>query len=126
MVTYRISIFKTPTVRLYKIDGKRRTSIAEVGDKKAELAQKILLHGLPLKEKKRYKHGLILLEADEDTALKIAIGLRAIIGMRNWNFISKMLVVVVEAMDRGEVYWWHSLYLKLGERAIRALRSAYL
>lgn len=125
MVTYRISIFKTTTVRLYKVDGKRRTSIAEVEGKKAELAQKILLHGLPLKEKKRYKHGLILLEADEDTALKIAIGLRAIIGMRNWNFISKMLEVV-EAMDRGEVYWWHSLYLKLGDRAIRALRSAYI
>jgi hypothetical protein len=125
MWTYRISIFKTPTVRLYKVDGKRRAPIAEVKGKKAELVQKILLHSLSLREKMRYKNGLILLEADEDIALKIAIGLRAIIGLRNWNFTSKMLEAV-EAMDKGEVYWWHSLYLKLGEKAIRALRTAYL
>jgi hypothetical protein len=73
----------------------------------------------------RYKHGLILLEADEDVALKISIGLRVIIGMRNWSSITRMLEAV-EAMDKGEVYWWHSLYLKRGEKAIRALRAAYV
>lgn len=125
MPTYRISIFKTPTIRLYKVDGKRRTMLAEVGGKKAELAQKILLNNLPLKENKRFRHGLVILEADEETAIRIMTGLRAIIGMRNWDLIPKMLEAVA-AMDRGEVYWWHSLYLRLGDRAIRAVRSAYL
>jgi len=125
MPTYRISVFKTPTVRLYKVDGRRRTALAEVRAKKAELAQKILLSSLPLKENKRFKHGLVILEADEETALRIMIGLRAIIGLRNWDLIPKMLEAVA-AMDRGEVYWWHSLYLKLNDKAIRALRSAYL
>jgi hypothetical protein len=125
MPTYRISIFKTPTIRLYKVDGKRRTMLAEVGGKKAELAQKILLNNLPLKENKRFRYGLVILEADEETAIRIMTGLRAIIGMRNWDLIPKMLEAVA-AMDRGEVYWWHSLYLRLGDRAIRAVRSAYL
>lgn len=112
-------------MRLYKVDGKRRTSFAQVKGKKAELAQKILLNNLPLTEKRRTRQGLVLLEADEETALRIMIGLRAIIGMRNWDHVSKMLETVA-SMDRGEVYWWHSLYLKLSDKAIRALRSAYL
>jgi len=125
MTKYRVSVFKTTSVRLYKVNGKRKTSIAQIKGKKAELVQKTLLAKLPLKEIIRFKHGLTILEADEEIALKIAIGLLAVNGLVNYEFVSKMLDAV-EAMDKGEIYWWHSLYLKLGHKAIQSLRTAYI
>lgn len=125
MVEYRISLSRKPTIRLYKLEGNNRKYLAEVTGKKAELAKNILLNDLNLKEKIRFRDGRIVTEADEDTALKVMIGLRSIIGLRDRNRITK-IIEAVKSMDKGEVWWWHSLCLKVGEKGIRALRSAYI
>jgi len=125
MVQYRISLSSKPTIRLYKLEGTNRKYLAEVSGQKAKLAKNILLNGLDIKEKIRFRDGRIVMETSEDTALKVMIGLRAIIGLRNKSRIEKTLETV-KSMDKGEVYWWHSLYLKIGESAIQALRTAYL
>ncbi len=125
MVQYRLSISKKPTLRLYRAEGQNRKPLAEVTGGRAELARGILLQGISLKELIRFRDGRAVMEMDEDFALKVAIGLRAIIGLRAKDRMVKALEAV-NAMDKGEVYWWHSLYLRIGNRAIRALRTAYL
>ncbi|MEM2904194.1 MAG: hypothetical protein QW057_09750 [Candidatus Bathyarchaeia archaeon] len=43
--------------------------------------------------------------------------------------VKDRVVKVLEAVnskDKGEVYWWHSLYLRISNRAIRPLRTACL
>jgi len=125
MVQYRLSVSKKPTLRLYRAEGQNRKPLAEVTGRRAELAQRILLQGISLKELIRFRDGRTIMEADEDSALKIAIGLRAIIGLRDNDRMVKALEAV-HSMDKGEVYWWHSLYLRIGDKAMRALRTAYL
>jgi len=125
MIQYRLSISKKPTLRLYRTEGQNRKPLAEVTGRKAELAQRILLQGISFKELIRFRDGRVVMETDEDSALKVAIGLRAIIGLRAKHRMVKALETV-NSMDKGEVYWWHSLYLKIGDKAIRALRTAYL
>ena len=125
MVEYRLSVSKKPTLRLYRAEGQNRKPLAEVKGRRAELAQRILLQGITFKELIRFKDGRVVLETDEDSALKVAIGLRAIIGLRVKDRIVKALEAV-NSMDKGEVYWWHSLYLRIGDKAMRALRTAYL
>jgi len=125
MVQYRLSISKKPTLRLYRAERKDRRPLAEVTERRAELARSILLQGINLKELYRFRDGRAVLEMEEDLALKIAIGFRAIIGLRAEDRMVKALEAV-NSMDKGEVYWWHSLYLRIGDKAIRALRTAYL
>ncbi|MBS7609963.1 hypothetical protein KEJ36_03980 [Candidatus Bathyarchaeota archaeon] len=125
MVQYRLSISKKPTLRLYRAEGSFRRPLAKATGAKAEVAKSILLRSIGLKELMRFRDGRAILEMDEDSALKVAIGLRAIMGLRMRERVVKMLEVV-SSMDKGEVYWWHSLYLRIGDRAIRALRRAYL
>ena len=115
MVEYRISLSRKPTIRLYKLEGNNRKYLAEVTGKKAELAKNTLLNDLNLKEKIRFRDGRIVTEADEDTALKVMIGLRSIIGLRDRNRITK-IIEAVKSMDKGEVWWWHSLCLKVAKR----------
>jgi hypothetical protein len=127
MVQYRLSISKKPRLKLYRAEGSLRKPLAKASGMKAELAKGILLqgHGMNMKELMRFRDGRLILEMDEDSALKAEIGLKAIAGLRMRDRMVKMLEVV-SSMDKGEVYWWHSLYLRIGERAIRALRRAYL
>jgi hypothetical protein len=125
MVQYRLSISKKPTLRLYRFEGQNRRPLAETTGSKAQLAQRLLLQGIVLRELIQFRDGRVVMEADEDSALKVAIGLRAVIGLRSRDRITRALERV-NSMDKGEVYWWHSLYLRMGDRAIRALRTAYL
>jgi len=125
MAQYRLSLSKRPTLRLYRVEGQNRKPLAEVTGSKAGLARRILLQGIDLRELIKFRDGRAVMEMDEDSALKIAVGLRAIIGLRAKDRMVKALQAV-NAMDKGEVYWWHSLYLRVGDRAIRALRTAYL
>jgi hypothetical protein len=125
LVEYRLSISKQPTLRLYRVDGHNRRPLAEVTGRKAELAQKILLGAINSEDFIRFRDGRVVKKIDEESALKVAIGLRAIIGLRAGDRVIKALEAV-NSMDRGEVYWWHSLYLRMGDKAIRALRTAYV
>jgi hypothetical protein len=125
MIEYRVTLSRKPTIRVWRVESKRKKQLAEVSKKKAELVKEILLRDIPLKTIMRFRDGRLIAETDEDNAVKLLIGLRAVIGLRDWRKIPKVLEAV-SGMDRGEIYWWHSLYLKLGARAIRALRTAYL
>jgi hypothetical protein len=125
MVEYRVSLSRKPTLRVYRAEGQSRRPLAEVTGRRAELARSILLQGISLKELIRFRDGRVVMEMDEDSALKVTIGLRAIIGLRAKDRMVKTLEAV-NSMDKGEVYWWHSLYLRIGDKAIRALRTAYL
>jgi len=125
MVEYRVSLSRKPTLRVYRAEGQSRRPLAEVTGRRAELARSILLQGISLKELIRFRDGRVVMEMDEDSALKVTIGLRAIIGLRAKDRMIKALEAV-NSMDKGEVYWWHSLYLRIGDKAIRALRTAYL
>jgi hypothetical protein len=125
MVEYRVSLSRKPTLRVYRAEGQSRRPLAEVTGRRAELARSILLQGISLKELIRFRDGRVVMEMDEDSALKVTIGLRAIIGLRAKDRMVKALEAV-NSMDKGEVYWWHSLYLRIGDKAIRALRTAYL
>jgi len=50
--------------------------------------------------------------------------MKVIKGVIEWSRVSGY-VMAVKNMDRGEVLSWYSLTLKLGPRALRAMRTAY-
>jgi hypothetical protein len=125
MIQYRLSISGKPTLRLYRAEGQNRKPLAEVTGARAQLAKSILLQGIKPRELIRFRDGRVVLEVDEEPALRITLGLRALAGMRSKNRMIRILEAV-DSMDRGELYWWHSLYLRRGDKAIRALRTTYL
>jgi hypothetical protein len=125
MIRYRLSISGKPTLRLYRAEGQNRKPLAEVTGARAQLAKSILLQGIKPRELIRFRDGRVVLEVDEEPALRITLGLRALAGMRSKNRMIRILEAV-DSMDRGELYWWHSLYLRRGDKAIRALRTTYL
>jgi len=125
MIEYRITLSRKPTLRLWKVESKKRTLMAEVEDKKAELVEEIILRNIPLNIYMKFRDGRVIYNTDEENALKILVALKTIIGLRNFNKVDRLLEAVKE-MDRSEIFWWYSLYLKLGLKAIRALRTAYL
>jgi len=125
MIEYRITLSRKPTLRLWKVESKKRKLMAEVEDKKAELVEEIILRNIPLNIYMKYRDGRVIYNTDEENALKLLVALRTIIGLRNFNKVNRLLEAVKE-MDRSEVFWWYSLYLKLGLKAIYALRTAYL
>jgi len=124
MIEYRLTWSKKPTLRLWKVEGKKRTLLAEVSEQKAALAEEILLRNMPLKTTMRFRDGRVIYQIEEESTIRLVIALRGIIGLRDEKRTIKLLETV-EKMERGEVYWWYSLYLKLGYKAISALRSAY-
>lgn len=125
MIEYRLTWSKKPTLRLWKVEGKNRRLLAEVTRRKAKLAEETVIRSASLKTIMKFRDGRVIYQTEEETAIRIMIALRSIIGIRKEIHAVKLLETV-EKMDRGEVYWWYSLCLKLGHKAISALRSAYL
>lgn len=125
MIEYRITLSRKPTLRLWRAEGKKRRMLAEVENEKASLVVEMILRSLPLEVYMKYRDGRVIYSAEEEAALKLLIALRGIIGLRNRSRII-ILLEAVDRMDRGEVYWWYSLYLKLRYKAVQALRIAYL
>lgn len=125
MIEYRITLSRKPTLRLWRAEGKKRRLMAEVENEKASLATEVILRKLPLKVFMKYRDGRVIYSAEEEAALKLLVALRGIIGLRSRSRLTGTLEVVAR-MDRGEVYWWYSLYLKLGYSAFQAMRVAYL
>lgn len=73
----------------------------------------------------KFRDGREIHKLEEEQALKTMIAIKGIVNLRERENIIKLLEAI-EKMDRGEVYWWYNLYLRMGGRAIRALRTAYL
>ena len=125
MIEYRITLSRKPTLRLWRAEGKKRRMLAEVENEKASLVVEMILRSLPLEVYMKYRDGRVIYSVNEEAALKLLIALRGIIGLRNRSRITQILEAT-EKMDRGEVYWWYSLYLKRGYKAVQALRVVYL
>ena len=125
MIEYRITLSRKPTLRLWRAEGKKRRMLAEVENEKASLVVEMILRSLPLEVYMKYRDGRVIYSAEEEAALKLLVALRGIIGLRNRSRVM-LILEAVDRMDRGEVYWWYSLYLKLGYKAVQALRIAYL
>jgi len=124
MIEYRITRSRKPTIRLWKVENRRKHLMAEVESRKAELLEEILLRNIPLNVYMKFRDGRVIYTADEENALRLLIALKGIIGLRNFSKVNALLEAVKE-MDRSEVFWWYSLHLKLGPKAIRSLRAAY-
>ena len=125
MIDYRITLSKKPTLRLWKAEGKKRTLMAEVENRKANLVEEIILRNIPLNIFMKFRDGRVIYSTNEEYALKIYVALKGISGLRNFNKVTRILESV-DNMDRSEIFWWYSLYLKLNLKAIQALRTAYL
>lgn len=125
MIEYRITLSRKPTLRLWKAEGKKRWLMAEVENKKAALVEEMILRDIPIEVYMKYRDGRVIYNTNEEYALKVFVALRGITGLRSSNNIDRVLESVGE-MDRSEVYWWYSLYLKLGSKAIQAMRTAYI
>ena len=72
-----------------------------------------------------WRDGRVNYHLDEDSAIRLYIAMKAISKVINWAKVNEY-VKAVQHMDRGETLSWYSLYLKLGFKAISALRTAYL
>jgi hypothetical protein len=125
MIEYRLTTSKKPTLRLWKIEGKRKTILTEVTKQKAILAEQTILRTTNLTTYMKFRDGRNIYKTDEESAIKLIIALQGINGLRDQKRIIKLLEVT-EKMERGEIYWWYSLYLRLGHKSISALRKAYL
>jgi hypothetical protein len=125
MITYRITLSKKPSLRLWRVEDKYRQLMAKVDGKKAALTEEQVLRHLPLQTYRTYRDGRIIYAIEEESAVTLLIALKGIAGLRKWVHVTRILEAV-HIMDRGEIYWWYSLYLKVGHKAIQALRMSYL
>lgn len=125
MIEYRLTTSKKPTLRLWRIEGKRRTVLAQVTKQKASLTEQTMLRSTHLTTYMKFRDGRNIYKTDEESAIRLIIAIQGINGLRDQKRIIKLLETA-EKMDRGETYWWYSLYLKLGHKALSALRKAYL
>ena len=124
MIEYRLTTSKKPTLRLTKIDEARRTTLAEIEGPRATLLKRKIIPTLQLESFYTWRDGRNAYTVEEESALRLLITMRMIIGVRDEKRIEK-LVETARTMDRGEILSWYSLYLKLGFRAIAAIRAAY-
>ena len=99
--------------------------MAEVQDIKATMLKQAILPDLPLKRFLSFRDGRTIYNLDEENAIKLCISMKMVTGVRDQRRVEK-LVEVAQRMDRGDTLSWYSLYLKLGFKAIMAMRLAYL
>ena len=124
MIKYRITISKKPTLRLWKVEGNDRILLGKIANQKAALTEEIILRSLTSTIFMKYRDGRIIYNVDEDSAVRLLIALKGIAILRRMDKVTRLLEVIKD-IGRGEVFWWYSLYLKLGSKAITALRKAY-
>ena len=124
MSEYRIILTKKPTLNLWLIEGKKRKRLASTGNRRAELLREEILPILQLKEYMSWRDGRINYNATEESAIRLYLAMKIIKGVFKWSRVSGY-VKAVKNMDRGEVLSWYSLTLKLGSRALQAMRTAY-
>ena len=125
MIEYRVTWSKKPTLRLWRVEGNKRKLMANTTERKAELVKEIIFPNLLLKTFMKFRNGLVIYHTDEESAIRLFLALKSISGIRDETRVVKLLESV-QKIERGEVYCWYSLFLKLDIKAILALRSAYL
>ena len=125
MTEYRLSITKKPTLRLWKIEGQQKKAMAEVQNDKAFKLKESVIPKVHLTPFMKWRDGRALYHLDEETFIRLFLSMKLIIGVRSHKRIN-ILVEKVKNIERGEMLAWYSLYLKLGFKAISAMRVAYL
>ena len=124
MSEYRLIVTKKPTLRLWLIEGKKRTALASTKGRRADLLREVILPSLKMTEFMSWRDGRVNYHLEEESALRLYLAMKAIAGVINWARLNGY-VEAVQRMDRGEVLSWYSLYLKLGFKAIATFRAAY-
>ena len=72
----------------------------------------------------KFRDGRIIYKTDEDSAIRLLIAIKAIVIIRRIDNVTKLLEEI-NNMNRSEIFWWYSLFLKIGNKALIALRKAY-
>jgi len=121
---YRLVLTKKPTLNLWLVEGKKRKRLASTGSRRAELLREEILPTLQLTEYMSWRDGRINYNVTEESAIRLYLAMKIIKGVFKWSRVSGY-VKAVKNMDRGEVLSWYSLSLKLGSRALQAMRTAY-
>jgi hypothetical protein len=121
---YRLVLTKKPTLNLWLIEGKKRKRLASTGNRRAELLREEILPTLQLTEYMTWRDGRTNYKVTEESAIRLYLAMKIMKGVVQWSRVSRY-VKTVKNMDRGEVLSWYSLTLKLGSRALRAMRTAY-
>jgi hypothetical protein len=121
---YRLVLTKKPTINLWLIEGKKRKRLASTKSRRAGLLREEILPILQLTEYMSWRDGRINYNVTEESAIRVYLAMKIIKGVVDWSRVSGY-VKAVKNMDRGEVLSWYSLTLKLGSRALRAMRTAY-
>ena len=124
MSEYRLIVTKKPLLRLWLIEGNKKTALASTEGPRADLLREVILPTLKMSEYMSWRDGRVNYHLEEESALRLYIALKAMAGVRNKSRVNGY-VEEVRRMDRGEVLSWYSLYLKLGFKAIAAFRAAY-
>lgn len=124
MSEYRLVLTKKPTLNLWLIEGKKRKKLASTKNRRAELLREEILPILQLTEFMTWRDGRINYNVTEESAIRLYLAMKIIKGVVQWSRVSGY-VKAVKNMDRGEVLSWYSLSLKLGSRALQAMRTAY-
>ena len=124
MSEYRLVLTKKPTLNLWLIEGKKRKKLASTKNRRAELLREEILPILQLTEFMTWRDGRINYNVTEESAIRLYLATKIIKGVVQWSRVSGY-VKAVKNMDRGEVLSWYSLSLKLGSRALQAMRTAY-
>lgn len=125
MSEYRLIVTKKPTLRLWLVEGQKKTVMTSTEGRKADLLREMILPQLKMTEYMSWRDGRVNYHLEEDSAIRLYIAMKAISKVINWAKVNEY-VKAVQHMDRGETLSWYSLYLKLGFKAISALRTAYL
>ena len=124
-VHYRLTCSTKPTVRVWRIQGRDRRLLARVEGRKAVLVLRFIRETISLKPFMRYSNGLVIYSIDEESAIRVALLAMSPKGLRKETRVVQCLQAV-QRMDRGELFFWYSLKLRIGFKAIVALRRAYL
>jgi len=121
---YRLIVTKKPTLRLWLVEGQKKTVMISTEGRKADLLREMILPQLKMTEYMSWRDGRVNYHLEEDSAIRLYIAMKAISKVINWAKVNEY-VKAVQHMDRGETLNWYSLYLKLGFKAIAAFRAAY-
>ena len=124
MSEYRLVLTKKPTLNLWLKEGKKRKKLASTESRRAELLRAEILPSLQLTEYMSWRDGRIIYNVTEESAIRLYLAMKIIKGVFKWSRVSGY-VKAIKNMDRGEVLSWYSLTLKLGSRALQAIRIAY-
>ena len=124
MSEYRLIVTNKPTLRLWLIEGRKKTVMASTEWRRADLLREMILPQLKMTKYMSWRDGRVNYRLEEESAIRLYIAMKTIAGVIKWTKVNGY-VEAVQRMDRGEILNWYSLYLKLGFKAIAAFRAAY-